>query len=145
MTKMNNNIKLNFLHVCDYASFSVGGKLNILGIFKNINTPKVPVVHPQLFVVTNITITKPNNAGNYKEIIKIVDNEGDDILKPLEFNLKPSSNKERPGKKKKDIQIGVVAEINNIQFSKEGNYKVQVNINGKLIGETSLTVTLRKR
>ena len=62
------NVKLNFAHICDYASFG-DGKLNILGIFKSINTKKLPAIHPQLAIVTNISIDK---GVEYEEIIKLI-------------------------------------------------------------------------
>ena len=133
MTNMNNNIKLNFLHVCDYASLDRDGKLNILGIFKNISVAKIPSVHPQLFIVTNITVFK---HGSFKEIIRIVDDKDNEIIMPLKFNLIfPSS------KKKKQAELGVIARVNNLRLSKTGNYKVQVYIDKRLIGETSITVS----
>ncbi len=132
----NENIKLNFLHLCDYASFGEGGKLNILGIFKNINIPKFPATHPQLFIVANVIITKP---GNYKEIIKIIDDENNNIITPLEFNLTFPL-----GRKEKQAELGVVAQVNNLRLSKEGNYRIQIYINEQLIGEAILTVSKSK-
>jgi hypothetical protein len=52
------NPKLNFAHICDYAFFGEAGKVNIIGIFKNITVLKLPAVHPQMFIVTNITVDK---------------------------------------------------------------------------------------
>ncbi|MBP8994833.1 MAG: hypothetical protein KBG30_13635 [Bacteroidales bacterium] len=132
----NENIKLNFLHLCDYASFGEGGKLNILGIFKKINITKFPATHPQLFIVANVIVTKP---GSYKEIIKIIDDENNNIIKPLEFNLTFPS-----GRKEKQAEFGVVAQVNNLSLSKEGNHRVQIYINKQLIGEAILTVSKSK-
>jgi len=131
------NIKLNFLHICDYASFGERGKLNILGIFKNINILKIPTVYPQLFIVTSIIVA---NSGSFKEVIKIVDDENIDILNPpLQFNLNSP-----PTRKEKQAKIGVVAQVNNLRLSKKGKYKVQIYVNNKLIGETTLMVSKLK-
>lgn len=43
---------------CDYASVSMDGKLNLLGIFERIMSEKTPAVHPQMFVVSKILIPK---------------------------------------------------------------------------------------
>ncbi len=43
---------------CDYASLSVDGKLNLVGIFDRIMTAETPAVHPQMFVVTKMIIPK---------------------------------------------------------------------------------------
>jgi len=132
----NENIKLNFIHICDYASLGEGGKLNVSGIFENINVKGFPAVHPQMFVVTNIIVKK---YGEFKEVIKIIDDEKNDIINPLEFNLKfPSSRQEKQAK------LGVIAQLNNIKFEKAGVYKVQIWVNDSQLGETLLNVNVLK-
>jgi len=123
------NVKLNFAHICDYASFSEGGKLNIFGIFKNINTAGFPIVHSQMFIVVNITA---GIAGEYKEVIKFVREEDKtEIIKPLEFNMRTN---------KSNSEIGVLGQISNIKFDKEGKYKFKIYINNNLIQEIPLMV-----
>lgn len=123
------NVKLNFVHICDYASFSEGRKLNILGIFKNINAVKFPVIHPQMFIVVNITV---NTAGAYKEVIKFIREEDDvEIIKPLEFNITAN---------KGNSEFGVFGQINSVKFDKDGIYKFKVYVNDNLIQEIPLIV-----
>jgi len=132
----NENIKLNFLHVCDYVSFDKSGKLNILGIFENIGVKKFPAVHPQMFIVTNIIVKK---HGEFREVIKIIDDENNNIVDPLEFNLKfPSSRQE------KQVKFGAIAQLNNIKFEKAGVYKVQVWVNNSQLDESLLNVNILK-
>lgn len=123
------NVKLNFAHVCDYASFGEGGKLNIVGIFKSINTVKFPVIHPQMFIVVNITT---DSAGTYREIIKFIrEEDGIEIIKPLEFNI--TANKD-------NSELGVLGQINTVKFDKDGVYKFKVYVNDSLIKEIPLIV-----
>lgn len=130
-------MKLNFGFVCDYASFGVGGKLNILGIFKNINGLSLPIIHHQLFIVANILIDR---EGTYKEVIKLVRKEDDqEIITPLEFNLSASEQPE--GKK---IELGVVGQINNIKFEKSGEYEFRIFVNDELIDSIPLNVSVKK-
>lgn len=53
---------IEFSLFCDYASLSVDGKLNLVGIFERIMTEKVPAVHPQMFVVSKILIPKGKHS-----------------------------------------------------------------------------------
>jgi hypothetical protein len=123
------NVKLNFAHICDYASFGEGGKLNILGIFKNINAAKFPVIHPQMFIVANILV---DTAGTYKEIIKLVrEEDGIEIITPFEFNITAN---------KANAELGVFGQINAVKFDKEGIYKFKIYVNDNLIKEISLIV-----
>jgi len=128
------NPKLNFAHICDYASFG-DGKLNIFGIFKSINTKKLPAVHPQLSIVTNILIDK---GVEYEEIIKLVrkeDNEEVNPEKQLKFNFSiPFDGNE------KTAEISFVGQLNGISFEKAGQYVFNIFLNNILIGEISFEV-----
>lgn len=47
---------------CDYASLSIDGKLNLVGIFERMFTKDVPAVHPQMFVVSKMIIPKGKHS-----------------------------------------------------------------------------------
>ncbi len=122
-------VKLNFAHICDYASFGEGGKLNIVGIFKSINAVKFPVIHPQMFIVVNITVS---TAGTYKEVIKLIKEDNEiEIMKPLEFNVTAN---------KGNSELGVFGQISGVKFDEEGMYKFKVYVNDSLIKEIPLMV-----
>ena len=134
----NKDFKLNFLHVCDYASFSEGGKLNILGIFENINASKIPYTHPQMFVVLNILIKK---KGNYKKIIiRFIQNANEAEIAGVEIpmNIKMSSAK-------KEFKIGSVGQLNSVKFEEYGKYKIQIFIDEYLIGEKEIIISKIKK
>lgn len=126
------DVKLNFLHVCDYVSFSEG-KLNILGIFKNINSNSVPVIHPQMFAVVNVKISK---SGKYKQSLKMVNEIDQTEIFKQDFDL----NIEIP-KGKKQAEVGTVAQLNNINFINFGKYKIQVFINDKFVDESEIEIS----
>ena len=126
--------KLNFIHVCDYASLGEGGKLNVLGIFENIFSKNVPVTHPQLYIVVNVSVKK---AGNYKLHIRIVrDKDSKEIIQQLEFPISinlPSLSGE--------AKVGVIGQINGIKFEEFGGYTAQVLIDANKVGETKINLT----
>lgn len=43
---------------CDYASVSMDGKLNLMGIFERILTENVPANHPQMSIITKLVLPK---------------------------------------------------------------------------------------
>lgn len=53
-------LKIEKLLLCDSAFLSVENKLNIIGIFDNIYSTKVPTTHPLMFLVGMISSDKPN-------------------------------------------------------------------------------------
>lgn len=126
------SIKLNFAFLCDSAFLSEGGKLNIIGIFKNINGLKLPLQHPQMVVVTNINI---NRRGTYKETIKLIRKKDNlSIVSPLEFNISTADD----GKK----EFGIIGQLANIKFDEVGSYAIQILINETVINELPLMVNI---
>ncbi|MFA4814634.1 MAG: hypothetical protein WC924_05355 [Candidatus Gracilibacteria bacterium] len=47
---------------CDYASMSIDGKLNLVGIFERIMSEQTPAIHSQMFVVSKILIPKGKHS-----------------------------------------------------------------------------------
>ena len=50
-----NEVKLNYLHICENAFFSEDKKLNIIGIFDAISTSQVPAMHPSFSIAFNFS------------------------------------------------------------------------------------------
>ncbi len=49
---------VEFSLFCDYASMSTDGKLSLNGIFDRILYEKLPVIQPQLFIVSKLVLPK---------------------------------------------------------------------------------------
>lgn len=47
---------------CDYASMSIDGKLNLVGVFERIMSEQTPATHPQMFVVSKILIPQGKHS-----------------------------------------------------------------------------------
>lgn len=125
--------KLNFLHVCDYASFDQMGKLNILGLFENINSIQFPYQHPQFFVVANILIS---NSGEYECVIRVTDSDNIEISKFALPKVKVNLNKDQL-----NTNLGIVGQFNGTKFDKSGEYKIEVVIDGEIVDLKKIKVT----
>lgn len=133
-----NKPKINFIHLCDYASLAFGGKLNVFGIFKNINTKTDEIILPQFFVVSQINVSE---IGEYIIIIKIVkDSDGSEIpvTQKITFNITEI-------KSEISNEFGIIAQFNNTKFNL-GTYKIKISYqqNGsdeEPLGDTSFTVS----
>jgi hypothetical protein len=113
------NPKLNFIHVCENAFTSLDGKLNIIGIFNQINTINLPALHPRLMIVTSLA----GEVKKYSESIEIISPKGQIIAKagnPIEiFKDNGSAN--------------FVADFVGIVFPEEGEYKIVVKTDENII------------
>ena len=117
------NIKLNYLHLCDAASVDALGKINILGIFTKLFLTTVP-------------------SKFLKKIeIKIFDPKKNEIeIKPaivLTISI-PDTNRGKEG------DINIILDLGNIEFKVFGKHNLSVYVNGKVIDSKSFIVEERK-
>lgn len=134
------NIKLNFLHLCDAASIDMLGKINILGIFTKIFLTKVPSKLLKFTVVGNVSFQKLSKS-KLKIEVKIIDSNKKEVeIKPpieMEFMI-PETTKEN----KSDLNI--ILDLGNLEFAAFGEHKVIVYANGIKIGDKDFLVEPRK-
>jgi hypothetical protein len=66
--------------VCDYANVSDDGKLNILGVFQEVNPPVLPYQVAQMYLVINFE-AGPAEFGDQKHVeIRLLENDGTPLL-----------------------------------------------------------------
>ena len=127
------NIKSNFAFLCDMAFFSEGGKLNIIGVFKNIFGHKLPIVHPQMYIVSSVSI---KGDGNYEEVVKIIKlKDNVEIVSPLKFNLAVKGGQ--------GAEFGIIGQLANIKFEEAGQYEIQIFINDEMIKKIPFSITIK--
>ena len=123
------NVKLNFVHVCENAFTSSDGKLNIIGIFNQINALNFPALHPRLMIATSVS----GEVRKYTESIEIVSPGGEVIARagnPIEiFKSGGSAN--------------FIADFVGIVFPIEGKYEIKIKIDSEEI-ENDLFIMIKK-
>jgi len=111
--------------VCDYAMVSQEGKLSLLGMFDQINPPKLPFVFPQLFLVT--VFEAPSvEAGSTKEVRFILDGEdGDPVLTIDQLVHVPQAPV-----RGQPIVMNNVLGLGGIEFRQPGAYAFHILVGG---------------
>lgn len=136
MTKKN-NIKTNYFITCDYASFSEDGKVNILGVFKNIvaskESKKMPVIHPLFFIVGDFVF---NKNGNYSLKVNILNMKKKDII----FENTQKMQIKIP-KNKKNADLRLMIKVENLLIKEVGEYNLNFFVDGDKIASNSLTLS----
>ena len=123
------NVKLNFLHVCENVLISQDKKISVIGIFNKLLTRGWPAIHPKFSVVTNVSAP----PKEYTEVVEIISPEDKTIAKvgnKIVINKEGQSN-------------NFVANFVNTIFPIEGKYKIKVSIDDKIISENSHYIILR--
>lgn len=130
-------MKMNYIHLCDFANVDSAGKLNIIGVFDRIFLQTMPSKYPRFTVVVSLDLTSDIEDKNILAI-KIYDEKNE------ELKITPSItiNFEKPKKieGKQNPQMNLILEIANIDFTTYGNYKLKILINNKEVGAKSFII-----
>ncbi len=111
-------IKLNFVIICDNAYINEKtGSLNVEGIFTRILADKLPAIHPKFMIVTNVS----GDVKDYNQLIVIKNKKTGDKLVELKGELKIKKPKQK---------AQFLGTFYNIEFKEEGEYEVEVHIDG---------------
>lgn len=121
-------LKTEIIALCDYASISREGKLNINGIFDELRVQKFPGgIHRAFFVAT----VNGTPSTSYKLILKIEPSKGF-AGEQSSFNLDTSTG---PNGKN-----NLIVELTGLGFKEEGEYRFILNEGKQEVGSTLLKV-----
>jgi hypothetical protein len=109
--------------LADYANVSQDGKLNIMGIFQEINAPDLPFALPQMYLVLSFS-AGPAEFGSLRNIrIPLLHSDGREIL-AMEAQMQvPWAN--RPGSR---AYINEAIGLAGVTFEQPGDYAFSVLI-----------------
>lgn len=115
------DVKLNFLHICENAFVSQDKKLSVINIFNQIRASNFPAAHPKFSIVTNIS----GIEGEYSEVVEIIAPNGE-IVARAENNKMIIQ---------KDGAANFIANFIGVVFPVDGKYKIVVKVNNILVDE----------
>lgn len=116
--------------VCDAANISQTGNLNVLGIFRNINTAKFPCQHPRFTYVANIEFHR-SELGKHLFRINFIDDDGNDIISPLSGEIEVNAI---------NRSANILVELANIQFPKAGVYEIDLTLDNQHVATESINI-----
>jgi hypothetical protein len=119
--------------LADYATVSQDGKLNVMGIFQEVNPPALPFALPQMYLVVSYA-AGPAEFDTVKDIkIALLDSDGKEML-ALEGQV-PVQRPPRPGGR---AYMNQVIGLSGVTFERPGDYGFAILAGG----ETKETVSL---
>lgn len=124
-------MKLLYGILCDHAFLSIDRKVNIIGVFETINAQKFPVTHPKFVIVGSIQPTK----NQFKMKLNIV---GEGVENPVLGDIQEREVNLPENEKKQNFNF--IIEVINANFTKPGNYRVELKIDDELIGNIPFKV-----
>ena len=117
-------MKVTLAVIADYASVSIGDKLNVLGVFDTIFAPEFPVLHPHMVFALRVEFDYDDAKRRHSMSIWLEDEDGGRLL-------------ETGG----DIDIGpippgefrfhnLIVDLNNVGFAGPATYHFVATIGG---------------
>ncbi len=123
--------------LCDAAT-DYGGKLNILGAFDTIFATKLPVVHPNCAVALRMSFNK-FEEGHHEVRVDVVNDDGAPLGPPMQVPLQIEVPDEIEA-----VSRNIIINIQNWQFGSEGNFALNVSVDGRHETSIPLRVVLAK-
>ena len=124
--------------LADYANVTAEGKLNIMGVFQNINAPTFPWIHGQMFLVLTLEASLAEAGTTKKMTLKLMTEDGPELFAINQEMQLPKANAD-PRMKGAPITTNHILAFQGLRFEKPGTYQFAVLIGG----ETKKTVSLR--
>ena len=128
---MNEDIKLEYMHLCDYASPAINNKINIIGIFDNFIISKESMFF-DFFIALRLSV---KNKGKYTITFDIQSSKNAD---KIQFENKPIEIPENLNL----LNFNILKQIKNLSFRESGYYKFIVLVNNLPVGYKELEVKL---
>ena len=116
------NIQIAVL--CDAAT-DYQGKLNLLGAFDTIFTRKLPAIHPSCAIVLRVVFSRVE-TGKHRVRIAFVDEDGKNILQPLELPFEVAMPPQAIS-----VSRNFIVNLQQTRFERAGSYSVDVAFDGR--------------
>lgn len=127
-------MRLTLACVCDAATVSSDGKINILGEFNTMFAGKFPAVHPHMAYVARIEVDG-TDSRKVVTALRLLDDDGKAIIATPQMLM--SIGASEPGE---TVGIPFVLDLTSAKFPHAGTYTFELTVNGTRVGETFLYV-----
>lgn len=123
-------MQIKYSFFCDAANIDTTGKVNALGIFNNINSENFPLIYPKMTFVAGIE-GRRSEAGQHHMKIKFIDEDGKDIIPPMENVIESSVSKPN---------TNLLFDLVGINFHNPGVYSLDIIMDNQLLRSESISV-----
>ena len=128
-------MELHTLLVADYANVAEGGKLNVMGIFRQIFASTFPARHSQMYLVTGLSASAAEYDSERKLSIKLINEDATEELVHINRDIKVPKN---PSGYRSEMRF--IFQLRDIIFPKDGTYEFSVLVDQDVKGHYSIEV-----
>jgi hypothetical protein len=120
----------------DFASVTNDGKLNILGMFTEINPPRLPFALPTMYLVALLEAEEEDYGRERNISISFQDSGGRDLLPALQNPV----NVPFPPRPGRPIGINQTVALTSVQLQQAGECIFTISVDGEDIGHVGVYV-----
>lgn len=119
----------------DYANIAQGGKLNVMGIFRNIYATNFPAQHPSMVLIVKLGADLGEYGDERNLIIKLLDADGKELVRFENLIKIPQPvGGQRP-------EVNAILALNGVIFPAPGRYQFSVQVDKDFKGQLPLDVS----
>ena len=114
-------MEVPILLTADYANVSREGKLNVMGIFTNVQSPSFPALHPQMYLVAQLSGGRAEYGRKFKLEIKLLNEDAtlEVITRTTDAQLPQGENGQR-------VNLNIILGLANTVFPSPGTYEFSI-------------------
>jgi hypothetical protein len=125
-------MRLQLLLAADYANITGDGKLNVMGVFREINASSFPARHPSMHLVIILSAELGEYGQTRDLVVKLLDGDGNELM-----NLSGPVNIPRfEGGRKPEVNA--ILGLRDITFPKPGPYQFVVLVDKDYKGDLTI-------
>lgn len=121
----------------DYANIAEGGKLNVMGIFRNIRSASFPARHPEMHLIIKLSVSPAEYGQTRKLTVKLMDDDATTELVNFsrDIEIPQTVGRQKP-------EINQILKLRDIMFPKPGTYQFSVLVDNDEKGTLPIEVEL---
>lgn len=126
---MNQDITLEYMHLCDYASPAINSKINLLGIFDSfIKSAEVKLF--DFYIAAKINVKEKSKYQVSFEVISTKNNK----------KIFADPNPIQIPKNAPTLNYNIIKQIKGFNFPDFGEYEFKILVNDTIVGEKKVEV-----
>lgn len=126
------SMKLELLLAADYASVSLGGKLNVMGMFREVRAQIVPARHPQMYIVVGMAASPAEFGTEHDLKIQIIDDDAQNTVVEWSQHFEVP----RPPDGSSTALVNSILDVRDAVFPDYGAYAVYVTVDTLTFDQT---------
>ena len=112
--------------LADYANVSQDGKLNILGVFQEVNATELPAVVAQMYLVIAFEAGAAEFETEKQIRIALLETDGSEVM-----SMEGPMWVERPGRHGSRAYLNQIVTLQGLTLPRSGDYAFHILVNGE--------------